>query len=103
MPDVMRCLRPVGSSASATPRIAKLSASVPPLVKITSAGSAPIKAADGAPRVVDCRLCLLPIVMNTRRIAEKMLKGAHHGLGGQSIDRRRRVVIEIDAHVLNEC
>ena len=45
MPDVMRCLRPVTSSASAAPRIAKLSASVPPLVKTISAGSAPISAA----------------------------------------------------------
>ncbi len=36
----------------------------------------------GAPRVVDCGLCLLSVVMNTRRIAEKMLKRAHHGLGG---------------------
>ena len=55
---------------------------------------------NGAPRVVDCGLCLLPVVMNTRRIAEKILEGAHHGIGGRRIDRGRRVVIEVNAHVL---
>jgi hypothetical protein len=38
--------------------------------------------------------------MNTRCIAEKMLEGAHHGIGGNRVDRGRRVVIKIDAHVL---
>ena len=53
-----------------------------------------------APRVVNCRFCLLPVVMNTRRIAEKILECAHHGVRGGRVDRGRRVVIEIDAHVL---
>jgi hypothetical protein len=38
--------------------------------------------------------------MNARRIAEKMLKPAQHGLGGDRVDRRRRVVIEVYAHGL---
>ena len=39
-----RCLRPDGSSASAAPRIARLSLSVPPAVKTISEASAPISA-----------------------------------------------------------
>ncbi len=37
---VTRCLRPDGSMASAAPRIARLSLSVPPAVKTISEGSA---------------------------------------------------------------
>ena len=57
----------------------------------------------GAPGIIDRGLCLLAIVMNTRCIAEKMLERAHHGVGGRRIDRCRRVVIEVDAHVHSEC
>ena len=52
-------MRPVASSASAAPRIAKLSASVPPLVKITSEGSAPIRAATALLAIVEGGLRLL--------------------------------------------
>jgi hypothetical protein len=50
--------------------------------------------------LVDRSFCLLSVVMNARCIAEKMLEGARHGIGGRRIDRRRRVVIKINAHVL---
>ena len=61
----------------------------------------PNQGRNSAPRVVDCGLCLLSIVMNARCIAEKMLKSAHHRLGGYPIDRGRRVVIKVNAHVLS--
>ena len=54
-----------------------------------------------APGVVDCRFCLLSIVMNTRCIAEKILQGAHHRVGSRRIHRCRRVVIEVNAHALS--
>ena len=98
MPEVIRCLRPVTSSASAAPRIAKLSDSVPPLVKMTSDGSAPMSAATALLRAVEGGLRLLAVVMNTRRIAEKIPERARHGLGGGRIHRSRGVVIEVDAH-----
>src|SRR5688572_1579785 len=59
------------------------------------------KRGNGAPCVIDRRLCLLPVVMNTRRIAEKMLEGAHHGIGGRGIHRGRRIMIKVNAHVLS--
>jgi hypothetical protein len=40
MPQVIRCLRPDASNASAAPRMAMLSASVPPAVKTISDASA---------------------------------------------------------------
>jgi hypothetical protein len=43
--EVMMWRLPLASAASAAPRRAKLSASVPPLVNTTSAGSAPISSA----------------------------------------------------------
>ena len=45
MADATRCRRPAGRAASATPRTARLSASVPPPVKITSLGRAPSRPA----------------------------------------------------------
>ena len=66
----MRCRRPVGSSASAAPRSAKLSASVPPLVNTISDGSAPMSAATADARVVEQRLGALAEVMDARRVAE---------------------------------
>ncbi len=68
----IRWRRPVGSSASAAPRIAKLSDSVPPLVKTISDGSALISAATADPRLVERRLRLLAEVMNARRVAEQI-------------------------------
>jgi hypothetical protein len=52
-----------------------------------------------ASRVVHGSLRLLPVVMNTRRIAEKILEGAHHRLRRRRAHWRGGVVIQIDAHV----
>ena len=66
----IRCRRPVGSSASAAPRIAKLSDSVPPLVNTISDGSALMQRGDRRSRVVERRFRLLAEVVNARRVAE---------------------------------
>ena len=52
----------------------------------------------GCARLVQGRLCLLPVVMNTRRIAEKVCERSRHRLGDGRIDRGGRVVIEVNAH-----
>ena len=64
--------RPVGSSASAAPRMARLSDSVPPAVKTTSDGSPPISAATDAAGHVDGALRLLPEAVDARGIADQV-------------------------------
>src|SRR5688500_8706742 len=59
------------------------------------------KSGNRASCVIDRSLCLLSVVMNTRWIAEKILEGAHHGIGGRRIHRGRRIVIKVNAHVLS--
>ena len=82
----IRCLRPVGSSASATPRMAKLSPSVPPPVNTISDGSAPMQRRHLRSRLVEGRLGPLPEVVDARRVAELLPEhGAHavdDGRGG---------------------
>ena len=91
-------LRPVGSSASATPRIAKLSDSVPPLVYTTSEGSALIRAATAARASSRAAFALLSEVVDARGVAELVACRRHDGVDDVWADRGRRVVVEVDAH-----
>ena len=75
MPLVTRCRRPRGSSASATPRRARLSASVPPAVKTSSVGSAPMSAATPARRRSRCALARWPKACDARGVAEVVAQG----------------------------
>ena len=94
----MRWRRPVGSSASATPRSAKLSDSVPPLVKTISDGFGADQRRDRDPRLVEQRLGPLAEVMDARRVAEIVGQGAGHGLDDRRVDRGGGVVVEVDPH-----
>ncbi len=80
MAVAIRWRRPLTSSASAAPRMAKLSLSVPPLVKTTSDGSAPISAATGAAGVVERRLGALPEMVHARRVAELLPQRCGHAV-----------------------
>ena len=93
----IRCRRPVGSSASAAPRIAKLSLSVPPLVKTTSEGSAPNQGGHLRARLVQCGLGPLTEMVDARRVAELVAQGRHHPFDDGRRNRRGGVVIEINA------
>ncbi len=97
----IRCRRPDDSSASATPRRAKLSDSVPPLVKTTSETSALNQVGDGRAGLVQNPLRALTELMDARRVAEVAVRGpqhADHRLDDGWVERGGRVVVEIDAH-----
>ena len=78
--------------------MAKLSDSVPPLVKTISDGSAPMSAATRRPRVVDRGLGLLAEVVDARRVAEQVARRGGDGVGHLRSERGRRVVVEVDTH-----
>ena len=78
--------------------MAKLSASVPPLVNTTSDGSASIERRDRRSGVVERRFGLLPEVVDARRIAELIAGRADDGLDDLGGERGRGVVVEIDTH-----
>ena len=95
--ETIRCRRPDGSRASAAPRRAALSPSVPPAVKTISGGSAPSRAGHRGARLVERGLGLLAEMVDARRVAPGV---ARHG--GQAFERGRdergrRVVVEVDA------
>ena len=98
MPVVTIWRRPEGSSASAAPRSARLSASVPLPVKTTSLGSASISAATLRARVVEQGLGALSEGVHGRRIAKFGAEYTIDGLDDLRSGRCRRVVVEIDAH-----
>ena len=77
--------------------MAKLSLSVPPLVKTTSDGSAPISAATALRAWSIDRLGPLPEVVDARRVAELLPQRGRHGVGDRREDRGRGVMVEIDA------
>ena len=76
-----RCRRPVGSSASATPRSAKLSASVPPLVNTTSDGSPPISAATAERASSSTAFARWPKWCTLEALPKSSVEHASHGLG----------------------
>ena len=91
-------LAPAGSSASAAPRIAKLSPSVPPrgedhLRRLrrrsrAATGRAPRRRGFG----------LLPEMVDAGRVAPDVPHRLVHPVGDRRGERGRRVVIEVDAH-----
>ncbi len=95
---VTRCLRPDGSIASAAPRIARLSLSVPPAVKTISEASPPIKRATGTPRFVQRGFGLLTEMVNAGRVAPDVAHRLGHPVGDQGVERGRRVMVQIDTH-----
>ena len=99
MADAMRCRRLVGDScASTTPRMAKLSASVPPLVKTTSWGRAPrrVATADRASSTHDLAAC--PNVWTLEAFPNWSRRTPVTASTTRWIDWRRGIVIEVDAH-----
>ncbi len=50
------------------------------------------------PRVVEDALGPLTEMMDARRVAELLAENARHGLEDGGVDRRRGVVVEVDAH-----
>ena len=94
----MRCRRPVGSSASATPRSAKLSDSVPPLVNTISDGSAPIRAATDERASSSTALARWPKWCTLEAFPKSSVSARGHRLGDRRIDRRGGVMVEVDAH-----
>ena len=96
-----RCRRPDGSSASAAPRTARTSASVPLPVKMTSVGSPPTRAATAARARVEPRLGPLAPAVHAGGVAEVLPEGAVHGVRDRRIDRRRGVVVEVDRHAIS--
>ena len=95
---VTRCLRPDGSSASAAPRIARLSLSVPPAVKTISDGIGADQGADRAPGLVQRGFGLLTEMVNAGRVAPHLAQGLGHPIGDQRVERGRRVMVQIDTH-----
>ena len=95
----MRCRRPVGSSASAAPRIAKLSRLGAAAREDDLGRIGADERGDRRPRLVERRLGLLAEVMHARRVAEQS-RGSR--APSASIDlgreRGRRVVVEVDTH-----
>ena len=85
-------------AASATPRIARLSASVPPLVKMISCGRAPIRSANRAARDVEPGLRRLSERVYARRVAELAAQDRDGGLEHRRLERRRRIVVEVHVH-----
>ena len=74
-----------------------LSPSVPPLVKTTSDGSAPIRLATSRPRLVDRRLGLLTEMVDARRVAELLPQRRRHPVDDRRKQGGRRVMVEVDA------
>src|SRR4030095_16067140 len=97
-----RWRRPAGSRASAAPRMAALSLSVPPLFKTISDGSAMFRSTsrvrgssmDGS---VLYRLGLLPEVMDNRRFAVILSQGGRHRVHARGSHGRCGVVVQVDA------
>ena len=96
-PGVMMWL-PFSLYISATPLIARLLLSVAPLVKMISLALAPISAATCSRAVVD-RLLGLPAegVVAAGGVAERLGEVRQHRLDHPRIDRRRGVVVHVDA------
>ena len=94
----IRWRRPRASAASATPRMAALSASVPPLVKTISEGSPLSERRNRGPGLVERRLGLLAEEMHTRRVSEYVARHASHRLRYFRRQGSRRVVVKIDTH-----
>ena len=93
-----RCRRPPGSSASAAPRMAKLSDSVPPLVYTISDGSAPDQGGDSRARLVHGGFRPLAEVMHAGRIAKLVPRCRDDRLEHLGRERGGGVVVEIDTH-----
>ena len=87
-------------AASATPRMAKLSLSVPPLVKTTSDGSPPISAATarcGPRRAAALARC--PKWWTLDGLPNSLPQRGRHALDDRGGRGRRGVVVEVDPHV----
>ena len=95
---VIRCLRPDGSSASAAPRIARLSLSVPPAVKTISDGVGADQGGDRTPRLVQRGFGLLTEMVHAGRVAPHLAQRLGHPVGDQRVERGRRVMVQIDTH-----
>ena len=72
---------------------------MPPLVKTTSLGSASMSARDLGARVVDDRFGALAERVHRRGVAE-LARAARATIVADRVgrERRRRVVVEVDAH-----
>ena len=98
-PETIRCRRPVASSASAAPRMAALSLSVPPAVKTTSAASAPMQLGHLGPGLVEHGLGLLAEMVDARRVAPDVARDLAVRRSSDGGDERGRgVVVQVDAH-----
>ena len=84
------------SPGRASPKIARLSASVPPLVKTISDARQPSKRRNRFARALDRRPRLLPMMMDGRGVAEVLAEVRPHGLENLGQNRRGGVVVEIN-------
>ena len=95
---VTRCLRPDGSSASAAPRIARLSLSVPPAVKTISGDVGAEQGGDLAAGFVQSGFGLLTEMVHAGRVAPDVAHRLGHPIGDLWVERGRRVVVQVDTH-----
>jgi hypothetical protein len=81
---------------SATPRIARLFASVPPDVNTISSGVAAEERGDLLARAIDGASRARAVDVPARRVAEVLAQVRQHRVDDLGQERRRRVVIEVD-------
>ena len=95
---VMTCLRGLVEAAT-VPKIARLSASVPPLVKTISARLRADQSGNGFARGVNRSAGALSGRMDRACIAKVVREKRQHGFEDGGVHGRGRVVIKIDAHL----